>query len=405
MSHAHDAGAWRGAGLADPGRAAQAWRAPAAMFLLNGGLFGVWASRIPSFAERLQASPSQLGLLLLGMAAGGIASFPVAGRLSDRHGPSAVARSVAALYVLSLCLVGAAPSAGALAACVVLFGAMQGALDVAMNAWGIEVERRLERPVMSSLHAMFSLGAGAGALSGSLAAWHGLGTGPHFMWAGVVLGGGCLLAASGPRSSPAAVPESGGGLRGLALPRGPLALVGLVAACASLSEGALADWSGVFLHTVSHLSEAQSALGYAAFSAAMVAMRLVGDRVVGRWGPSWSARLSGGVAALGVLLAILGHHPSVVLAGFALMGLGLANVAPLAFSRAGSDPAVPTGAAVAGVATFGYGGLLLGPPLIGWVSGATSLVFGFGVLAGLSLLICLLAGSLETPRRAEEGRR
>lgn len=329
--------------------------------------------------------------------------FPIAGRLSDRYGAGAISCRVAVLYVVSLGFVGLAPSILALVVCIVLFGAMQGALDVTMNAWGAEVEGQIERPVMSSLHAIFSLGAGLGAASGYLAVRYGLGTGPHFLGAGLLLSSLSLILARGPWPSSVAAEKGSGGLT---LPRGPLALVGLIAACASLSEGALADWSGVFLHTVSRFSEAQSALGYAAFCAAMVAMRLIGDRIVRRWGPSWSARAGGGVATLGVLLAILGQDVRVVLAGFALMGVGFANIAPLAFSRAGSDPNLPPGAAIAGVATFGYGGLLLGPPLVGWLSGATSLVFGFGLLAGLAMLICLLGGHLETPADApKQGRR
>ena len=167
------------------------------MFLLNGGLFGVWASRIPSFVERLQISPEQLGLLLLAMAAGGIASFPVAGRMSDRYGAGAITRRVAVLYIASLCLVGSAFSILTLALAIVLFGAMQGALDVAMNAWGAEVESNLERPVMSSLHAMFSLGAGLGAVSGYAAVWYGMGTSPHFLGAGLLLGVGVLIVSAG----------------------------------------------------------------------------------------------------------------------------------------------------------------------------------------------------------------
>ena len=167
----------------------------------------------------------------------------------------------------------------------------------------------------------------------------------------------------------------------------------------------MADWSGVFLHSVRGLSEAQSALGYAAFSAAMVVMRLLGDQIVRRWGPSMSARVGGIVAASGVLLAISSGSTGLVLTGFALMGLGFANIAPLAFSRAGSDPNLPPGAAIAGVATFGYGGLLLGPPLIGWLSGATSLVVGFSALAGLAMLIFLLGHHLEIPGSTSARRR
>ncbi len=378
-------------------------RAVAAMFLLNGALFGVWASRIPSIVERFDLAPSKLGLALLCMAAGGIASFPVTGRLSDRYGASLLTRRVALLYLVSLCLVGFAPTALAFAASLILFGAMQGALDVAMNAWGAEAEKHLGRPIMSSLHAMFSLGAGLGAASGYLAVRFGLDVGLHFSLACVVLGGICFTAASNSWSSPIAANNSSGKLM---IPRRGLALVGLVALCATLGEGAMADWSAMLLFTVTQVSEAQSALGYAAFSAAMVVMRLVGDRIVDRWGPVWSARLSGTLAASGAITAILGQNMILVLAGFVLMGVGYANIAPLAFSRAGSDPDVPPGTAIAGVAILGYGGLLIGPPLIGWIAGASSLRFAFGLLAGLSVLICLLGGVLETPyRRCDPGRR
>lgn len=382
------------------GRAPGSWRTPrvavAAMFLLNGSLFGVWASRIPAFAERFDLSPERLGLLLLCMAVGAIVAFPAAGRLSDRHGAGAMSRVAAILYVASLWLVAVAPSVWTLAGGLLVFGAMQGALDVTMNAWGAEVEQRLGRPIMSSLHAMFSLGAGLGAASGFVAATYGVPAGQHILLASLLIGAGTILAATVPWSSPR--PEEAGGAAPV-LPRGDLALVGLVAFCATLSEGAVADWSAVFLHDVRAVSEGQAALGYAAFSAAMVIMRLLGDRIVERWGPRSVARLSGVVAAIGVIAALLGQGLPIILAGFVLMGIGYANVAPLAFSRAGADPTVPPGSAIASVATFGYGGLLLGPAAIGWIAGATSLSIALALLAVLAVLISCFGASLEDPRR------
>jgi MFS family permease len=247
---------------------------------------------------------------------------------------------------------------------------------------------------MSFLHAMFSLGAGLGAASGYLAARHGISVDVHYLVAGLLLGGGCLAASAVPWSSPALGDDR---RAAFVLPRGNLALVGAVAFCATLSEGAVADWSAMFLHEASMVSEAQAALGYAAFSAAMVVMRLLGDRVVDRWGPRWSARFSGMTAAAGVMTVVFGHDLYVVLTGFVLMGIGYANIAPLAFSRAGVEPTMSAGAAIASVATFGYGGLLLGPAVIGWVAGATSLAWAFGLLAVLAVLIGLLGRSLDTP--------
>lgn len=373
--------------------------AVAAVFLLNGGLFGAWASRVPAFADRFDLGPDTLGLLLLGMAAGAIAAFPVAGRLSDRIGAARLARGVAALYVLTFWALGAAPSVWALAVALLLFGAAQGALDVAMNAWGAEVERAAGRPLLSSLHAMFSLGAGLGAASGYAALRLDLGTAAHFLLAGGVL----ALALCVPPGPLRRVPPQHADTPPAARPWGGLALVGLVAASATLTEGAAADWSALFLHEAARLPEAQAALGYVAFSVAMVAVRLAGDGAVRRWGPVRLARASGLVAALGVVVVLTGQGIAAALAGFALMGVGCAIIAPLAFSRAAAQPGADLGRAVAGVATFGYGGLLLGPPLIGLVAHATSLHAGMALLGALMLAVAALAPCLARPLGARKG--
>ena len=168
-------------------------------------------------------------------------------------------------------------------------------------------------------------------------------------------------------------------------------------------EGAMADWSAVFLATVVGASEAQAALGYAVFSAAMVLARLAGDQVVRRLGPVTSARISGLLAAGGALTALLGGSFGVALAGFGLMGVGYAIVFPLAFSRAANDGEIPPGSAIASVATLAYGGMLVGPPAIGFIAAMTSLTHAFGLIAVLALAIVPLATSLRpAPRRARQ---
>ncbi len=264
-----------------------------------------------------------------------------------------------------------------------------------MNAWGAEVEQRQGRPIMSSFHAMFSLGTGLGAATGYVAVWMGQGVVPHFLLNGAVLGATSLSLALVPWSSRVSRGPRG---KAFALPSGALLLVGLAAFCASVGEGAIADWSAVFLYTVTKASEAQAALGYAAFSVAMVIMRLAGDWVIQRLGPVTSARLSGLTAALGVVIVVLGPTLPLVLVGFAIMGFGYAVVAPLTFSRAAMEPGTSPGQAIASVATLNYGGMLVGPPLIGFVANASSLPAAFVLLGALSIAITVLGASLREPK-------
>lgn len=369
------------------------WRAVAAAFALNGALFGIWASRVPAVAEKHGLSPGALGLVLLTMAAGAILSFPLAGRGSDRLGAYRVSWIAAIGYVVALALLAVASNVALLAAALFLFGATHGAMDVAMNAWAGEVERATGRPIMASFHAMWSLGAGVGAGSGYLAVSFGAGIAPHFFAAGLVVALLTLpLMRIGWVSDTAA--QHGGPV--FAFPRGALLLVGLVALGSSIGEGGMADWSAIFLVRVAGVDEASAALGYAVYSAAMVAMRFAGSGLVARFGPVAMARVAGVSASLGALLAVISGDFIPSLAGFVLMGLGYALVVPLAFSRAANDPVLRPGAAIASVSTLGYGGILIGPPLLGFVAQSFSLRAAFLLLAALALMVSALAGALRT---------
>lgn len=296
------------------------------------------------------------------------------------------------LYTLSLILLAGADSFTLLAIFLFIFGACHGSMDVAMNAWAAEVEQTYDKPVMSSFHAMWSLGAGLGALSGFCAVQVHLGVLSHFLIAG---GATVVLALSlswVPWASRRSAPE---GKSLFALPSGVLVLVGVMALCGALGEGAVADWSALFLRDVTRVAESTAALGYAVFSVAMVTVRLAGGVVIARFGPVAAARSGGTCAAIGVLLVVVVNQATVALAGFALMGVGYAVIMPLAFSRAANDPNVPPGQAIASVATLGYGGLLIGPPLIGVLASILSLRLAFVVLFPLAVVIVVLAGALK----------
>lgn len=317
------------------------WRAVTAAFTLNGLLFGVWASRVPGFKEGFALSEATLGLLLLALAGGAITSFPLAGALTERWGAARVTILCAMVYCPALIGLALAPSPLLLGVALFIFGAMQGAMDVGMNGWGAKVETRMERSTMSIFHAMFSLGAGLGAASGYAAVRLGMSPLAHFTLVAVIGGGLALsqmIPARGPKPAPRAAKGKGSFL---ALPSGRLALVGLVALCVSMGEGAMADWGAVFLEQLVKVSEAQAALGYAAFSATMVLTRLSGGVLVQYSGPVRVTRVSGLTAFAGLLVVLTTSNLGVALAGFALIGMGYAVVMPLVFSRAANDPEMP----------------------------------------------------------------
>lgn len=367
--------------------------AVAAAFVLNGLLLGCWASRVPAIVAKFELSEGTLGVLLLSMGLGALISFPVAGRQADRHGAYHLTILLAGVNLVGLLGIGLAPGVVLLGVALFLFGMGHGAMDVTMNSWAAEVERGMGRSVMSSFHAMWSLGAGLGALGGWYATRLHLPVEAHFTLAVVLTA--LLLGpvmrtnwASRRNAQPAGNPR-------FALPRGPLVLVGLVALAAGLGEGAAADWSAVYLSEVVQVTPSLAALGYTVYSATMVIMRLNVDALITRHGPEAVARFSGISAACGYGLAVGFATLPTTLAGFVLMGMGYAAVVPLAFSRAAADPDIPSGQAIASVATLGYGALLMGPPLIGFVAEATSLRVSLLLVGCLALMIAVLAPVLK----------
>lgn len=367
-----------------------------AMFILNGALLGIWASRIPAIAATHALTHNLLGLLLLCLAAGAIVSFPLAGRAVDGWGAAPVTRAIAVAYCAALIGLALAPNLVLLATALFLFGMAHGAMDVAMNVWAAEVEKAAGKPIMASFHAMFSLGAGLAAALGYFAIQANIGVPLHFVAASLPLGALALALASAPWVSPRSSAAQGSLF---AFPKGALVLVGLIAFASAMGEGAVADWGAVFLNTSIGTTQAQATLGYSAFSIAIFAMRLAADPVIRQFGPGKTARVSGVLAFCGVLTVASAQGLAQALLGFGLMGLGYAVLFPLAFSRAAADAVLSPGRAIASVATLGYGGLLLGPPVIGFIAQHTSLRLAWLTLAALALLIIAFAPHLRKPQR------
>lgn len=369
-----------------------------AVFCMCGTFIGMWASRIPDIKAAVGLSESGFGILLLVMASGAFVSFPLTGILVDRKGTAWMSKGFAAANLLSFLLVALAPSTVWLAGALFLAGFSFGGLDVAMNGWGAEVEKTLGKPVMTSFHGLYSLGAGVAAALGGLAIRFDLAVSVHFgIWCVFCLPVIVVCFRQGwPAPEPSSSQTSKAPL--FALPKGALVFAGLIALVAALGEGAVTDWAALYQIQDLGYSESIAPTAFTVFSAAMVIMRLSGDRVIARYGAVRVARVSGVVAFVGCLLLVSGFNIWAVWAGCFVMGLGFAVLFPLAMSRAASDPHISKGSALASVATLGYGAFLLGPPLLGFIGDAASLRISFAAVALFTLPLPFLAASLQVKR-------
>lgn len=368
--------------------------AVASLFFINGFVLATWIPYIPSVKRHHQVGDGQLGIILFALTLGGVLGLPLAGWLVARCGSRRVAVAAAASVCLTLPAPVFAPSAIAVALALIVFGVFNGMLDVSMNAQAVDLERRRGRPIMSSFHALFSLGglAGAGAASATMFAH----VAPVLHVGAVSLGMVALVLAAWP-ALVVSPPSPASSERVFARPPRQLAALGLLALCGLLAEGAMADWTAVYLRDVLATSPGTAALGFAAFSLAMAAGRFAGDALTRRWGAARVLRVSSVIAALGLASALLLHDAAAAVVGFGAVGLGIANIVPLVFSAAGRTRGITPGTALAAVATLGYLGWLAGPPVIGLVAEALGLPAALGIVSAVCAFVALRASSVSEP--------
>ena len=378
------------------------------VFFVNGAAFASWVSRIPALRAGLHLSDGTLGSVLFALSAGVLLSFPLVARGARLLGARRLALLCGLLSLLLLpapFLVGIVPS---LVLVMLELGMATGGMQVSMNVLAVDVQARMGRPVISGLHGAWSAGGLAGAGLGSLAAHAGLRPALHLagmaaLLAAVLVFAAWLLVRVPSVQAPRVVGfEAAPARRRFAGVDRVLVGLGVVCFCSFLIEGAMADWGAVWLREKAHASESVAALGYAVFAGAMTGMRLVGDRVVARFGPVRPLRvlISAGTVALAGAL-VLARVEATLLA-FALLGLGLATVVPSAFAagarhadavHAGTSDA-PRARAIALMSGFGYTGLLVGPPTIGWLAQATELRWALGLLVALAAVVATLVSLL-----------
>ena len=352
-----------------------------AFFFIGGFGTATWAPLVPLLRERLMVGDDVLGMLLLCIGVGSLLTMPLSGALAMRLGCRRVVMTASILFAAILLLVSCVDALSLAVPIVLIFGAVMGCIDVVVNIVAVLVEKGIGRRIMSGMHAFWSLGGFVGA--GLYGVWVGLLGLTPFQSTAIAAGLILLLTAVFGRHL---IPYGGGGGALLALPRGIIVFVGMTAFIAFLSEGAVMDWGGVYLTTVRGMDLALAGTGYSVFSAAMLTMRFLGDRVVQRIGALLVAVGGALLAFGGILLVMFAPVDALLYVGFFAIGIGSANIVPVFFSLMGRQNVMPVSAAVSAVSTMGYLGILAGPAAIGFVSSLTTLQTAFAMLAALSIL-------------------
>ena len=365
-----------------------------AVFLVAGLAMAAWAPLVPFAKARVGVEDGALGLLLLCLGLGSIVAMPITGVLASRFGCRAVivVSTLALAAVLPfLALVDTVP---ALAVALAVFGASVGTVDVAMNIQAVMVEKDSGRNMMSGFHGLFSLGGILGA--GGVSLLLGLGGSPLAATLAVSAALVVLLVFSFSGLLPYGNREAGVSPL-FVLPRGIVIFIGLLCFLVFLGEGAVLDWSALFLIDTHGIDAARAGFGYTMFAIAMTAGRLCGDRIVKGLGGMKVVVGGGLVAALGFLLAVFAPMQPLVFAGFLLVGVGASNIVPVLFTAAGQQTRMPASLAVAAITTLGYAGILVGPALIGFVAQQWNLGVGL-VLVAAGLLFVAVSWPLTARR-------
>lgn len=366
------------------------------LFFVNGIFVGSWAPKIPVLMHRLEISEAVTGLIVLLLGLGSISIMPVFGALTARRGSAHAVRLAAILLTPGLLLMSLAPNLPLVAVSVFLFGGMVGGMDVAMNANAVAVERVRRRAIMSSCHGFWSLGALIGSGAGGIV----------ITWLGEI-GHALLLTALFAASLAVLLPQilqdrpklTDHVTHRRGLPRSPLPyLIGLMALCAMVPEGAILDWAAVYLQKEMGASLSLAGWGFAACAATMAAMRFAGDVIRQRFGAERTLRVSVVIAITGMGVAGAASNAPMAIIGFGLAGLGIANLVPIAFSAAGNLPGIAQGVGLSVVTMMGYSGILLAPGSIGFLAEKTSfslIYLGLAVLLMVPLLLSPLIRSAD----------
>lgn len=355
-----------------------------AFFFIGGFGAASWAPLVPFLKARLALDEDVLGMMLLCIGAGSLITMPLSGVMVRRFGGKVILMTAALFYALLLLVLCTVTDFWLCVAAMLIFGGVMGTIDVVVNIAAVVLEKSTGQRLMSGLHGMWSVGGFVGAGAFGLLLKSGINAYGATLCAAVLI---VILAMVFARFL---IDKSNGGRQSsstFAVPHGIVMFIGIVAMISFLVEGAIMDWSGVFLTSVRGLDMSFAGAGFSVFSASMLTMRLGGDYLVKSFGGKRVVCIGSLLGAIGFLFVIFAEWMPLEFGGFFLIGLGMANIVPVFFSLAGRQQVMPIDIAISAVSTLGYLGILMGPALIGFIAHQTNLVFSFGLLAGLLLVV------------------
>lgn len=364
-----------------------------AFFFVAGLSFATWASRIPDIKEKLQLSDAGLGVVLFALPVGQILSLPISAALISKLGSKVVVIATALLYPLTLVLLAMAAATWQLVFALFLFGFWANSMNIAMNTQAVGVEKFYGRSIMASFHGLWSLAGFTGAVIAGFFVSKGITPMVHFS---IVCVAAAMLVFASYKYTLTDNKDNASSQPLFSKPDKYILLLGLIAFCCMLCEGAMADWSGVYFKKVVEAPAAYTTIGYVAFTATMATGRFVGDWLVTKYGVTRMLQLSGITIAAGLMIAVA--MPTLIAAttGFLLVGFGVSSVVPIVYGLAAKSTKMSASAALAAVSTISFLGFLIGPPVIGFIAELSSLRFSFGIIAVLGLGTTLLASRVKT---------
>jgi MFS family permease len=362
------------------------------IFFMHGLCFASWASRIPSIQEKLNLTAAALGTILFALPAGFFISLPFAGWFVGKAGSKKVVVVSAVMYALSLVSIGTASRALELFFCLFSFGFFANLLNISINTQALAVERLYKKKLMASFHGLWSLAGFTGAAVGTWMIGNGFAPFPHYVLICVVFLIANILCSFYLVTKDEGTDEK----RPLfAMPDKSLIGLGIIAFCSMMAEGAMFDWSGVYFIKVVKVEEAFTGLGYTVFMIAMAGMRFLADGLSHRFGLKKILQASGMLTTTGLLVAVVMPQMMTSLVGFFLIGMGVSSVVPLVYSAAGKSKTLSPGIALTAVSSLGFMGLLIGPPIIGFIAEATSLRISFLAITIMSLAVVAFSSRLR----------
>ncbi len=361
-------------------------------FFVAGLTFATWASRIPDIQNKLHLSEAGLGAVLFALPIGLMVSLPISGWLVSKFGSRQMVITGALLYPLILIPLALSANIIQLSCSLFFFGLSSNLVNIAMNTQAVGVEKIYGRSIMASFHGLWSIAGFTGALTGTLCISAGLSPIIHFLIVCVSAG---LLVFSGYKNTLVNDDDKGQSQKLFVKPDATILLLGLIAFCSMLCEGAMADWSGVYFKKIVEAPVTYITLGYVAFTGTMAFGRFTGDWLVVKFGVKRMLRGSGIIITTGLMLAVIFPNIYCATTGFLLVGFGVSSVVPIVYGLAGKSATMPASTALAAVSTIGFLGFLIGPPVIGFIAQAINLRWSFTLIALLGFGTTLLAARIK----------